>query len=332
MSSKTSASQSPASDREIVVTRLINAPRDLVWKAWSDPAHITHWWGPRGFTTTTSEMDMRPGGTWRFVMHGPDGTDYLNQIVYTEVVKPERLAYRQSGEGDHDEIKFQSEVTFVDKGGKTEVTLSAVFETAAELKYVVEKFGAAEGGQQTLTRLSEYVLEMMGDGTKPTGKPFVITRVINAPRDLVWKAWTEAEHLKHWWGPKGSKVEVMTVDLRPGGIFHYVLRYSTGTAMWARFTYRDIAAPERLVYVSGYSDESGGLTRAPFPGSFPLEIENTVTFSEHAGKTTITISGLPHNASDEERKFFEGMFASMTGGFGGTFEQLEGYLGWVQGP
>lgn len=160
----------------------------------------------------------------------------------------------------------------------------------------------------------------------PTGQPFVITRVVNAPRDLVWKAWTEAEHLQHWWGPKGSTVEVKKVDLRPGGVFHYVLSYTTGAAMWGRFTYREIAAPARLVYLSCFSDESGGITRAPFPGNFPLEIENTVTLEEHKGGTVITISGLPHDATEEERLFFEGMFASMTSGFGGTFDQLADYL------
>ena len=166
----------------------------------------------------------------------------------------------------------------------------------------------------------------MSDKGQPAGTPFVITRVVNAPRDLVWKAWTEAEHLQHWWGPKGSTVEVKKVDLRLGGVFHYVLRYSTGAAMWGRFTYREIAAPARLVYLSCFSDESGGITRAPFPGNFPLEIENTVTLEEHEGGTEITISGLPHDATDEERMFFEGMFASMTGGFGGTLDQLADYL------
>ena len=166
------------------------------------------------------------------------------------------------------------------------------------------------------------------EANKPTGKPFVISRVFNAPRDVVWKAWTEEQHLKHWWGPKGCKIEIAKLDVRPGGIFHYVMRYSTGASMWGRFTYVEIAAPERLVFRNAFSDEAGGITRAPFPGTgtFPLEIENTVTFEERGGQTTITLHGLPHNASDEERKFFEGMFASMQGGFGGTFDQLAAYL------
>ena len=164
------------------------------------------------------------------------------------------------------------------------------------------------------------------EGTKPTGRPFIITRDFDAPRDLVWRAWTEAEHLQHWWGPKGSKIEVKQLDLKPGGIFHYAMRYATGAAMWGRFTFVDVAPPEKLVFHNGFADETGEIARAPFPGAIPLQMENTVTFTEHAGKTTVTLHSVPHNASDEERAFFEGMFASMQGGFGGTFDQLGKYL------
>ena len=75
----------------IVTTRVFDAPRDLVWAAWTDPAHLAQWWGPDGFTTTTSAYDLRPGGTWRFMMHGPDGSDYPNRITFDEIVRPERL-------------------------------------------------------------------------------------------------------------------------------------------------------------------------------------------------------------------------------------------------
>lgn len=319
------ASAIPA-DRAIVTTRLIDAPRELVWKAWTDPAHLTHWWGPRGFSTTTSEFDMREGGVWRFVMHGPDGTDYKNKIVYKDVREFERLAYRHTGEDETAGIVFDSEVTFTAKDGKTEVTLCAVFATAEERNFVAEKFGAVEGGEQTLTRLGEYVLGMAGDGTRPTGQPFVITRVLAAPRELIWDAWTKAEHLMHWWGPKGCKVEIKALDVRPGGRFHYVMRYSTGAAMWGRFTYDEIAPPARLVYRSSFSNEAGEIAPAPFPGDWPDEISNTVTFEERAGKTTVTIVAAPHAASEAQRTYFEGMFGSLEGGYSGMIEVLEGYL------
>lgn len=322
MSSKKPVEQ----DNEIVISRLVNAPRELVWAAYSDPAHITNWWGPRGFSTTTSEMDMRPGGTWRFVMHGPDGTDYKNNVVYIEVVKADRLVFNHSGEDETADIKFVNHVTFEDQDGKTLVTLRLVFKTKAERDAIEARSNGREGGRQTLARLDEYLASVAAKPGKPTGQPFVITRVFNAPRHLVWKAWTEEQHLKHWWGPKGSKIEVVKFDLCPGGVFHYAMRYSTGAAMWGRFTFKEIVAPERLVFHNGFADESGAIARAPFPGAVPLQMENTVTFTEHAGKTTITLHSLPFNATDEERMFFEGMFASMTGGYGGTFDQLADYL------
>jgi uncharacterized protein YndB with AHSA1/START domain len=306
-------------DREMVITRLIAAPQELVFEAWTDPAHLASWWGPDGFATTTSAFDMRPGGVWRFVMHGPDGRDYENRITFDEVVRPERLVYRHSGDEDVEPVRFTTTVTFVPDDGKTRVTLRAVFPTAAERERVVKEYGAVEGGKQTLARLDQYV-------SARREEDFVVTRVIDAPRDLVWKAWTELERLPAWWGPKGCKLRVVKVDLRPGGVFHYAMAYKPGHDMWGRFVYRDIAAPERLVYVSSFSDENAGLTRAPFKDTFPLEILNTLTLSESNGKTLLTLRGQPLYATAEERALFKDMFPSMQQGFGGTFDQLEAYL------
>lgn len=147
-------------DRQIVLTRLLNAPRELVFSVWTDSQHVAQWWGPTGFTTTTQEMDVRPGGVWRFIMHGPDGTDYKNKIVYLEVVKPERLVYKHAGEEETEAIKFHVTVTFAERGGNTEITMKTLFETAAEREHVVTQFGAIEGGKQTLERLASYVAAM----------------------------------------------------------------------------------------------------------------------------------------------------------------------------
>jgi len=148
--------------RSIVTTRSFDAPRELVFAAWSDPDRLAQWWGPNGFTTTTSEFDMRPGGVWRFVMHGPDGTDYQNRIVYEEIVPPERLVYSHGGDGGDEEeelesVRFRVTVAFEEEGGRTTLTMRAVFETAAERDRVAEKYGAVEGGQQTLARLAEHL-------------------------------------------------------------------------------------------------------------------------------------------------------------------------------
>ena len=165
--------------------------------------------------------------------------------------------------------------------------------------------------------------------TAATETEFVITRVFDAPRELVWKAWTEPERLGQWWGPKGSKIRVIKLDLRPGGIFHYAMQFKPGHDTFARFIFREIAAPERLVFVNSFSDAEAGITRAPFSQleqKWPLEVLNNVTLSEQNGKTTLTLRGHPINATEEERKMFADMHGSMRQGFGGTFDQLAEYF------
>jgi uncharacterized protein YndB with AHSA1/START domain len=211
-------------DREIVITRLIDAPQELVFDAWTDPEQVGQWWGPSGFTTTTHKMEVKPGGVWRFVMHGPDGRDYQNKITYLEVVPPERLVYRHGGDEDLEPVSFQTTVTFAAEGNKTRVTMRSVFPTAEYRDRVVKEHGAIEGGEQHLARLDEH---LAGGGTG-TSRAFVISRVFDAPRDLVWKAHSELEGLKHWWGPKGFTWVTGTLDFRPGGMFHYGMRSPNG--------------------------------------------------------------------------------------------------------
>ena len=160
-------------------------------------------------------------------------------------------------------------------------------------------------------------------------KEFTITRTFDAPRALVWKAWTSAEALGQWWGPKGAAIRVIAFDLRPGGVFHYAMAFQPGHEMFGRFVYREIVAPERLVFVSSFSDAAGGITRAPFPqlaGKWPLEVLNVVTLSEENGRTTLALRGGPIDATDDERAMFEATTGSMQQGYGGTFDKLAEYL------
>lgn len=155
---------------------------------------------------------------------------------------------------------------------------------------------------------------------------FAINRVLDAPRELVWKAWTEAERLAQWWGPKGSTVEVIKLDFREGGVFHYSLTMPDSGKMWGKFVYGEIAPPERLVFVDSFADEQGNIIRAPFSATFPLEVRNVLTLTESGNKTALMLRGSPINATDEERAMFQSMHASMQQGFGGTFDQLVAYL------
>jgi uncharacterized protein YndB with AHSA1/START domain len=155
---------------------------------------------------------------------------------------------------------------------------------------------------------------------------FTISRVFDAPRDLVFQALTEVDRLAQWWGPKGFTMVRSTLDLRPGGRYHYLLRSPDGQEMWGRFSYREVEPPARLVFTNSFSDAAGHAVRAPFSSTWPLEVLNVLTLEEKDGKTTVTLRGTPHAATAEEIRTFDGHHASMQQGFGGTFDQLDDYL------
>lgn len=143
-------------DREIVISRTINAPRELVFEAFTEVRHLSRWWGPTGFTTTTRAFEFREGGAWDFVMHAPDGTDYPNWITWREILRPERITLLHGDSAD-DPNAFESVLTFTDHGGSTAVAMRTLFPTAELRDQAVKEFHAIEGGQQTLGRLADYV-------------------------------------------------------------------------------------------------------------------------------------------------------------------------------
>jgi len=156
---------------------------------------------------------------------------------------------------------------------------------------------------------------------------FVISRVFDAPRELVWKAFTEPERMRHWWGPKGVKVIASKMDLRPGGIYHYGMQTPDGHEMWGKFVYREIDPPHRIVLVSSFSDKDGNLTRHTLSPTWPLEMLSIFTFDEEqGGKTKLTIRWSPLNASEEEIRTFTSGMQGMQQGWTGTLDQLSSYL------
>jgi uncharacterized protein YndB with AHSA1/START domain len=303
--------------RELVLTRTFDAPRDLVFKAWTDPKHLARWWGPHGFTNPVCEADARPGGAIRIDMRGPDGVVYPMKGVFHEVVAPERLVFTSTAledEAGQPRLEVRHTVTFAEQGGKTTLTMRAVVVKAAP-----EAAGALAGMEAGWTQSLER-LEADLSGA------FLLTRVFEAPRALVFRAWTEADRLARWFGPRGFTLFSSTLDLRPGGAFHYGMRSPDGQAMWGKWVFREVAAPERLVFVFSFSDEQGGVTRHPFAPDWPREVLSTVTFAECYGQTMLTMRAAPINATGAERKAFEAGHDSMRQGWTGTLDQLAGYL------
>ncbi len=259
-----------ASEREIVATRELDAPRDLVWAAWTDPRHVARWWGPRGFTSTIAQMDVRAGGAWRFVMHGPDGTDFDNVMSYVEVVPPERIVM------DHlSAPTFRMTATFAEHGGRTTVGVRMTFESAAARDQVVKAVRADEGLRQNLDRLGDYL------GAPPAGQApsseMVVTRLFDAPRPLVFEAWARPERLARWWGPRRFALASCEIDFRPGGPYRMVMRGPDGADYPFHGVYREIAPPSRIVF-SAVIDAAAGNA-----------VLTTVTFDEEGGKTRVTV-------------------------------------------
>jgi len=147
--------KSNTEDREILISRTLDAPVDLVWEAWTKPEHIANWWGPNGFTNTIQTFDMVPGGTWDLVMHGPDGTDYKNKSIFKEVVLHEKIVYEHVSAP-----KFVATITFEEQAEQTLLTWHMLFETAEEFIRVVKTFKADEGLKQNVDKLSSYLVGM----------------------------------------------------------------------------------------------------------------------------------------------------------------------------
>lgn len=260
-------------DRVIVQERYFDAPRALVWKAWSDATHLDKWWGPNGYVNQTFSMEFRVGGSWRYVMHGPDGKDWQNLIHYDEIVANERLVYRHAETDINDPHCFHVTVTFEDAGNRTKVTMRSLFSTA-EACAAVKKFGAIEGGQQTLARLAGH-LPALAEGT--ADRSMVLTRLFNAPPKVVFEAWTRPELLARWWGPKEFTLPKCEVDFRVGGAYRMVMRGPDGVDYPFHGHYVELVEDERIVF------------DAIIEGPPRVEVRTTVTFVEENGKTRLTV-------------------------------------------
>lgn len=167
----------------------------------------------------------------------------------------------------------------------------------------------------------------------PEHQSFLLSRDFNVPRSLLFSCFSDAERLSKWWGPKGVTIVKPRLDFRPGGIFHYGMEWvKGGPVMWGRFTFREITAPERIVFINSFSDEKAGLTRAPFfDGKWPLEMLTILDFAELASdRSRLNLTWTPENATADERVTFAANFASLNEGWSGSLDVLESYLAGIK--
>ncbi len=322
MSGATSDVPNSTADREIVTTRVINAPRAMVYAAFTDAEHIGEWWGPNGFTTTVHWMDVRPGGSWRYVMHGPDGTDYDNHMAYLDVVENECIA-GWIGAFPNDPNAFHFTATFTDEGEKTRLTMHTVFSSPEKLQEVM-KFGAVEGANQNLARCDAY-MAMTYDVTE---REIALARNIDAPRTLVYRAFTDAEHLAKWFGPHGFTNEC-TIDPRVGGNLRLVMIAPDGVRYPIDGVYLEIVEPARIVctwtlfgHPPAWHTMLNDAMAAIGGGKPTLHSVVTFTFAEQRGQTLLTIKSTFDSVA--ERNAFASM--GMNDGWNQSLGKLEASL------
>jgi uncharacterized protein YndB with AHSA1/START domain len=309
-------------ENEIRLTRVYDAPVKTVWEAWTDPAQVAQWWGPRGFTLTTHSKDLRPGGHWAYTMHGPDGTDYPNTTLYHEVEPLAKLVYDHGGHQDRPPL-FRVTVLFAERDGKTEMELRMAFPDAEAAKQS-RKFIKQAGGDSTWDRLTEY-LEKNASGREI----FVINRVFEVSRETMFEMWIDPAHLSRWLPPVGFSMRIIRAETHEGGSSFYVMTSDNGQiTMYGRIRYEEIAPPERIVSTQQFCDEHENVTRHPMAPDWPATIRRTVLFAEEGPERT-RVSVL-WEAADEagaaEIDTFRSMKPGMTQGWTGSFDKLEAYL------
>ncbi|HEX3729246.1 MAG TPA: SRPBCC domain-containing protein, partial [Opitutaceae bacterium] len=265
----------------------------------------------------------------KHVMRGPDGTEYPNHSVFEEVVKPERIVYSHGGHKQGGtSVSFQSTWTFEDIGGKTRLTMRGVFPSAEERDRVVREFGAVEGAKQTMGRLSDHLCSLR-DRKDMAANPadFFISRIFDAPRELVWRAWTEPAMLARWWGPHGFTHDECRVDLRPQGAYRFVMVAPDGAKFPLKGVFLEVVPPERLVMTMDTSEHPEAWFDSILPDRDRRQpnsasMVTTATFAVHERGTQLTVRSRFESAGIRDAFAKHGM----SEGWGQSLERLDTLL------
>jgi uncharacterized protein YndB with AHSA1/START domain len=297
------------SDQEVLITRMFDAPRELVWKAMTDPAAIPQWWGPRRYTTMVDRMDVRVGGGYRFVQIGEDGSEHAFRGEYREVVPPERIVQTFEYEPYAGQISVET-ATLEEIDGRTKLTIRARYGSKEHADGMISS-GMEEGMWETYERLDDYLAGMHNL------VDLVITREFDAPVEMVWKAWSERDLFMQWWGPKIFTSPICEMDFREGGKYLFCMRDPDGKDYFTTGIYQEIDPQKKIVYTDSFADAEGNIVPASaygMTGYFPEKLLVTVTFEDVNGKTKMTMTQLAHPAGE--------MFTGAQQGWNESFDKL----------
>ena len=287
MSAHTASSPSAtaSAETELTFNRVFNAPRTLVFRVWTEAQHLAKWWGPHHFTNTVHEFDARPGGAIRIDMRNPDGTIFTVSGAFEEIEEPHRIVFitraiHQASGTPY--LKVQNTVTFTEHNGRTTMTLhTAVIESTPEAAFALA--GMEAGWTQSIERLHALLQTYLKDPSSmnrisngTADREITGSRIFNAPRELVFKMWTDPEHIVKWWGPTGFRNTIFEMDVRPGGKWRHIMHGPDGVDYKNESIYLEVVPQERLVY-----------QHVSAPG-----FVSTVTFEDMGNKTKVDAHAL----------------------------------------
>ncbi|MGP1396772.1 MAG: SRPBCC family protein [Inquilinaceae bacterium] len=287
-------------DTDIVIKRVLKAPRRRVWRAWTDPVQIAAWWGPRGFTTRVERHEFHVGGHWRYVMIGPDGTEYPTLGVFQEIEPEERIVSSDEFDKgfvapDGGALPSGTGATFLfeDLGDQTGLVIWLRHPTEA-MRRRHEQMGVIPGWNSSIDDLDDHLAK---DVAPASDHELVMTRTVDALRDRVWAAWTTPDQLARWFFPDGCRIENPSFDVRPGGAYACDFHGEDDAVYRLRGRFEDISRPDRLVFTHGWADADGVVEH---------DARVTVTFRDLGGRTQMTVRHVGLDSEEARASHSEG--------------------------
>jgi uncharacterized protein YndB with AHSA1/START domain len=289
---------------ELVITHKFDAPRDLVYRIYTDPSLIPEWWGPRNLTTIIDKMELRPGGIWRYIQHDQQNNEFAFHGVYHSLEPNKQIISTFEWEGMPGHVILVT-TNFEDKGNQTIVTQQNVFQSVLDRDGMIQQ-GMEQGTIEGDERFNE-LLSRLNTGQRMEGHMeqriedggcIDVTRVFNASPEVVWDLWTDPDQYMCWWGPKDFTSPYVKLDMHVGGKYLSCMKGPDGKEYWDTGTYEEIIEPSRIVYTDTLADEHGNAVAPSFygmPGDKPVEMAVEVTLKDIGGKTMLTLEhcGLP---------------------------------------
>lgn len=316
---------------DVMITHKFEAPRDLVYKIYTDPNLIPEWWGPRNLTTQVERMELRPGGIWRYIQRDPQNNIFAFRGVYHSLEPNKKIISTFEWEGMPGHVILVT-TTFEEEGNKTIVTQQNLFQSVEDRDGMMQQGmerGTIEGDErfnELLARMTS--VQRMGErvghqeGHHEDERSLLITRTFNAPRERVWQEWINPDLFICWWGPKDYSTPYAKIDLRVGGKYLSSMRGPDGKDIWSTGTYKEIIEPNKIVMTDSFSDEHGNVVPASYYGmgsDIPMEMEVEVRLEDVDGKTRMILEhcGLPEGEILEQTRQ----------GWSESFDKLDDCLG-----